>query len=186
MSIPEDQNPNSKCQFGATPEEHAEYVVKRLEQFIRNGRTVSEGMSFKKWQNMAKIEITQSIIEATNQQNNNAVSQFIIFVSAAAMITIGFWGAAVSLNKTDLLTAALICFFAGFSILLVAAWIRYRKYIQQKTDLKRLVSLRRIDDLNKRIKRLERELEAEEKDRQEQIDQIRKPHGKSLFEVLTQ
>ena len=32
-----------------TPDERAEYVIRRLEQFIRDGRTVDEGMSFKIW-----------------------------------------------------------------------------------------------------------------------------------------
>ena len=49
-----------------TPDERAEYVILRLEQFIRDGRTIDEGMSFKKWQTMAKTEIALAIAEAQN------------------------------------------------------------------------------------------------------------------------
>ena len=39
-----------------TPDERSNYVIMRLEQFIREGRTLDEGMSFKKWQAMARTD----------------------------------------------------------------------------------------------------------------------------------
>ena len=90
---------------------HAEFIVKRLEQFIRDGRTSGEGVSFKKWQNMAKYEIIKSICEVKDQQYKDSLTfHLLIFISAAVIITIGFWGVAVSLGKVDHLLAALICF----------------------------------------------------------------------------
>ena len=47
-----------------SPDERAEYVILRLEQFIREGRTFDEGMSFKIWQAMAKVEIAIAIAES--------------------------------------------------------------------------------------------------------------------------
>ena len=47
-----------------TPEERAEYVVLMLEKFIRDGRKDEAGMSFRKWQTMAKSEIIIAIADA--------------------------------------------------------------------------------------------------------------------------
>jgi len=44
-----------------TPDERAEFVILRFEQFIRDGRKVAEGMSFNIWQSMAKTEIAGTI-----------------------------------------------------------------------------------------------------------------------------
>ena len=45
------------------PEERADFVVRRLEQFIRDGRTMAEGM-LSKWQEMAQVEIANAIVES--------------------------------------------------------------------------------------------------------------------------
>ena len=66
-----------------TPDERSNYVIMRLEQFIREGRTLDEGMSFKKWQAMARTEITIAIAEAENSQDHDEInSRRILFVAA--------------------------------------------------------------------------------------------------------
>ncbi len=83
-----------------TPEDRATYVVLRLEQFIRDGRTLDEGMSFRKWQAMALTEIAANIAEAQNEvTRDDPVTNRLLFTTASALITIGFWGTAVSINK---------------------------------------------------------------------------------------
>ncbi len=166
-----------------TPEEHAEYVIRRLEKFIRDGRTLAEGMSFKKWQIMAKTEIALAIAETQNSQKYDEInSRRVLFVSAAAMITIGFWGTAISLEKVNYLAGGIVCLLAGFIMLFVAGGARFRRYKNRKDGIKRATRLVRIENLNKRIKKLERELEEEEKRLGKQIDKLKKPHGTSLYE----
>ena len=170
-----------------TPDEHAEYVIMRLEQFIRDGRTLDEGMSFKKWQTMAKTEIALAIAEAENSQNHDEInSRRGLFISAAAMITIGFWGTAVSINKVGELAGGLISLAAGVIMLISAGGFRYRKYKNRKDGIKRARGLMRIENLNRKIKRLEKELEAEEKRVQKKIDKLSKPHGDSVYGLFMQ
>jgi len=170
-----------------TPDEHAEYVIMRLEQFIRDGRTLDEGMSFRKWQTMAKTEIALAIAEAENSQNHDEInSRRALFISAAAMITIGFWGTAVSIHKVGELVGGLICLAAGLVMLISAGGFRYRKYKNRKDGIKRAHSLMRIENLNRKIKRLEKDLEAEEKKIEKKIDKLRKPHGDSLYGLFMQ
>ena len=53
----EESNPLPEESSRPSPEQRADFVVKRLEQFIREGRTVGEGMSLKQWMDMARYEI---------------------------------------------------------------------------------------------------------------------------------
>ena len=166
-----------------TPEEHAEYVIRRLEKFIRDGRTLDEGMSFRKWQVMAKTEIALAIAEAQNSQDYDEItSRRTLFVSAAAMVTIGFWGTAVSLDKVSYMAGGIVCLIAGLIMLFVAGGGRYRRYKNRKDGIKRATRLIHIENLNKRVKKLERELEEEEKRLGKSIDKLKKPHGTSLYE----
>ncbi len=145
-----------------TPEERAEFVIQRLEQFIRDGRTLDEGMSFRKWQAMAKTEIVIAVAEAENSQEHDEISsRRVLFVSAVAMITIGFWGTAVSLSKVNYLAGGIVCLVAGLVMFgFVGGW-RYRKWNNRRKSKERGLRLGRIENLNRRIKRLEVQLEKE-------------------------
>lgn len=146
-----------------TPDERAEYVILRLEQFIRDGRTIDEGMSFKKWQAMAKTEIAIAVAEAESSQEHDEInSRRALFVAAAAVVTIGFWGTAVSFNNIPNLVAAVASAIAGLVLLGVAGGWRLRKAHNQRQARERRRRLTRIENLNKRIKRLETALEKEE------------------------
>ena len=64
-----------------TPDERAEFVILRLEQFIRDGRKVAEGMSVNIWQSMAKTEIAIAISETElGQQKEEAVTKRLLFL----------------------------------------------------------------------------------------------------------
>ena len=108
-----------KLSDNPTPEERAEFVILRLEQFIRDNRTLDKGMSFKIWQSMAKTEIANALAEAeTSQQKDDVITKRLLFTTAAAMVTIGFWGTAVSLNRFDYLAGGIICLIAGVFLFL--------------------------------------------------------------------
>ena len=152
-----------KLREHATPEERAQCVIMRLEQFIREGRAIDAGMSFKKWQAMARTEIAIAIAEAENSQDQGEInSRRVLFVAAAAMITIGFWGTAVSLHHVTHLLAGIICAGAGAVLLFVIGHWRFRKWNNRRNAKERAKRLKRVENLNKRIKRLEMELVKEE------------------------
>ena len=147
----------------ATPEERAQCVIMRLEQFIREGRAIDAGMSFKKWQAMARTEIALAITEAENAQDQDEInSRRVLFVAAAAMITIGFWGTAVSFHHVGHLAAGIICAGAGAVLFFVIGHWRFRKWNNRRNVKEGAKRLKRVENLNKRIKRLEMELVKEE------------------------
>ena len=147
-----------------SPDERAEYVILRLEQFIREGRTFDEGMSFKIWQAMAKVEIAIAIAESElGQQKEESITRRLLFTFAAALVTVGFWGTAVSLHKVGYLAGGIISGLAGLALLGVAGEWRFRNWNKTRQANKRRKSLARIEGINRRIKRLENDLEKEKK-----------------------
>ncbi|MEZ7881125.1 MAG: hypothetical protein QMC11_13030 [Rhodospirillales bacterium] len=163
------------------PEEHAEYVIRRLEKFIRDGRTLDEGMSFRKWQFMAKKEIALAIAEAQNAYKFDEInSRRALFISAAALTTIGFWGTAISMERVAYLPGGIVCLIAGLTMLFVAGGGRYRRYKNRKDNVKRAHRLIKIQSLNKRVKALERDLEDEEKRLGKSIKKLKKLNKTSL------
>ncbi len=158
-----------------TAEERAEYVALRLEQFIREGRKDEDGMSFRKWQAMAKSEIAIAIAEAEMAHEDDQLSsKRVLFVVGASMTTIGFWGSAVSLNKVGYLAGALVCGAAGLFMLLVAGGFQFRKWHGRRQAKKRREILKRIESLNRRIKRLEEELDDEAEELEELLAKARR------------
>lgn len=158
-----------------SPEQRAHYIMMRLEQFIRDGRTIDEGMSFKQWQAMAKAEIAVAIAAAQNEvQKDDPVTRRLLFMSAACLTTIGFWGTAVSLHKTAYLVGALVCGGAGLLLLLCVGEWRFKKWRRRKDAELRVERLANIEVLNKRIKGLERALEKEEKMLEKKLKKTRK------------
>jgi hypothetical protein len=165
------------------PGEHAEYVIQRLEKFIRDGRTLNEGMSFRKWQFMAKTEIALSITETQNNHKYDEVnSRRVLLISASAMTTIGFWGTVISLEKVTYLPGGIICLIAGLSILFLASKGSYRRYKNREDGIKRAGRLIKIQKLSNRVKKLERDLEAEEKRLGKSMEKLKSPHGTSLYD----
>lgn len=163
----------------ATPEDRATYVVLRLEQFIRDGRTLAEGMSFKKWQAMALSEIATNIAEAQNQMvRDDPITNRLLFTAAASMITIGFWGTAVSIHQVGYLAAGLVCGFAGLVLLAVAVEWPIRKFWRGHQAKKRYKRLTHIETLNSKIKKLEAVLEKEAKEMEKAIEAARKANEK--------
>lgn len=156
-----------------TPEERAEFVSLRLEQFIRDGRTIAEGMSFKKWQTMAKVEIANAIAAAElTYQREEQTTNRLLFTFASALITIGFWGTAVSLHKVGYLAGGLVCFISGALLMAVATEWRFRVWNKKRRARKRAARLIKIEDLNKRIKKMEVALEKTAEDLEDELAKL--------------
>ena len=156
--------PESAADGNQTADERAQFVVKRLEQFIREGRTIAQGMSFRQWQAMARIEISNAIIAAENsRQDDDVVTKRLLFMAAAALVTIGFWGTLLAFDKAAYLPVAIICGGAGFCLFAVAGEWRIRKSVKARRARRRSETVARVEGLTRRIKRMEKQLEQEAK-----------------------
>ena len=162
----------------STAEDRADYIVARLEQFIRDGRKDEQGMSFDKWKQMARSEIAVAVAEAEmSQQHDELQSKRVLFVAAASMITIGFWGTVTSMDKIEYLVGAVICGLAGLLLMLAVGEWRFRSWSERRQAKKRREILGRIESLNRRIKRLEKELGAEADEYEAMLKKLNKRRG---------
>ena len=98
-----------------TPTERADLIVKRLEQFIREGRTSQRGVAFKKWQEFAIDEVTNAIRDAERSwRGDHKFLTSALTIGAVALLTIGIWGSALAADMApDRQTGALILMIAG-------------------------------------------------------------------------
>ena len=158
----EDSNPPPDNNAHPSPEQRADFVVKRLEQFIREGRTIAEGMSLRQWMDMARFEIANALMAAENAQHDDeAVSKRLLFTVAASLTTIGFWGVLFAYDKVQYLVAAIIFGITGIILLAIVGEWRLMKYFRRHQARQREKSLHRVEDLTRRIKRMEKELKEE-------------------------
>ena len=159
-----------------TPQERANLIVKRLEKFIREGRTDQGGVAFKKWQEMAVNEVSNAIRDAERHWRND--QRFItrgLTVGAMAILTIGFWGTVLAAETTpDRQTAALILIVSG-SILLTALgfWAirRLDKFYQIK---RRQDHITRIWNFDRQLAQMDRELEKRLKELKSSLEEMTK------------
>lgn len=149
---------------GPTPEQRAEFVLMRLEQFIRNGRTIAEGMNFKQWRDMARVEIANAIAAASqDRQDGQMLTRRILFTAASAFVTIGFWGTMLAFGKASYLTIAIIFGIVGAWLFAVIGEWPFRHFIKRRQARNRARILYRVENLTKRIRKMEIELKDEEK-----------------------
>lgn len=154
-----------KMPTGISPEERADFIVKRLEEFIREKRNPGEGMSFKHWQAMGKVEIAAAIAAAVKEQSQgDAGLKRVLFTAAAALVTVGFWGAAVSLGRADYVLAGVICLVAGIVLMAVAGEWSFARRQARRRMRGRMSTLARIGDLDKRLKAIEKDRKKEVED----------------------
>ncbi len=142
-----------------TPDQHADIVVRQLEKFIREQRG-PKGLNFSSWQQMARKEIADAIrahkkgrfeIERTRRR--------MAAVVAACLVTVGFWATAILIDKAYGAAAAMIAGAAG--LILGAIFLEWtiRKAVAQHLAESRVANLTAIDSLDKKIKRLKRDME---------------------------
>jgi hypothetical protein len=160
---------------GPTPEQKAEYLVRKLEQTIRDNRTV-KGMSFRTWQTIAKEEIINAMREMEKRQmlHDQTVNRLVL-VAASSLVTIGFWGAMVAVNSSFGGIAAIITLVAGAALFFVTADWGIKRMASGYNKQKRGERLAHIEDLDKRIKRMEQEMKKKAdrlKDTQEKLGEI--------------
>ncbi len=156
-----------------TPAERADFVVRRLEGFIRDGRAAGEGMSLRRWQDLARAEIASAIEEADRDRRDDAGAiRRVLFTLGSAFTTLGFWGLLWAYDQVPYLMSAAICGAAGVVALAISAEWQLRRLWKRRGAVRRAASARRIESLTRRLARMERELK-ERADRMEKtLEQV--------------
>ncbi len=159
-----------------TPEERAHVIIKRLEKFIREGRSDRGGIAFKRWQELAVHEVCNAIRDAEKHWRGD--QRFLtrgLAVGAVSLITLGVWGSVLAAQVApDRQTAALILIVAGgLMVTVLALWgiKRADKYYQ---STRRLDHFRRIFDFDRQLAQLDKDLEKRLKDLEETLDEATK------------
>lgn len=158
---------------GPTPEQQADYLVRKMEQTIRDNRTV-QGMSFATWQTIARTEITNVLRESERRLivNDRTIVRLTLVATTAA-VTVGFWGTLVVVNRTFGVVADVITMVAGAVLFYAAAnygiWrasIAYGKH-------KRRERLSNIQELDRSIKVMENTMQKKRDQLKEKMEEIR-------------
>ncbi|SCA54915.1 conserved hypothetical protein [Candidatus Terasakiella magnetica] len=148
-----------------TPEERAEYIVKRLEMFIREKREPFKGMNFNKWQQLARAEIANAMKDyQKTQYDENQVTRRMLFILGSTIATIGFWGVAAAFGKIDYMLAGMICLIAGIIVIAHAGEWMTRKMWKKAQARKRERAYNNAISLDRQIKQMEKELKGKAKD----------------------
>ena len=156
-----------------TPDERADFVMKRLEQFIRDGRRVGEGMPLRQWQEMARGEIANAILEADlDRKDDTFVTKRLLFTLASSITTIGFWGALWSYDQVIYFASALVCLIAGIIMLAVSAEWGIRRTMKRHRMETRAASIKRVENLTRRIRKMEKQIVEEAKRIEEEMAEL--------------
>jgi len=160
---------------GPTPEQQADYLVRKLEQTIRDNRS-ARGMSFATWQTIAREEIVNAMkdVERRHRRDERAVARLVL-VAAASLVTIGFWGAVVAADRSWGNVATAIALAAGGSLLVVAAQWGIGRATGEWGKAARAERLANVEDLDRRIKRMEHEMRKKHdrlKERMEEVGEL--------------
>jgi hypothetical protein len=157
---------------GPTPEQQADYLVRKLEQTIRDNRTV-KGMSFRTWQTIAKEEIANAIRAAEKRHlDRDRTINRMALIGAGALVSIGFWGAVVAVDRAYGGPAALVSLIAGALLFFIAADWGLKRAGAGWSKRKRAQRLANIEDLDRRIKRMEEALRQKEKRLKDKMEEV--------------
>ena len=154
-----------------TPHERA-----RLEDFIRKGRTEDGGINFRKWQEMAAVEVADAIRDAERYlRSDQRFWTRSMAVGAASLLTIGVWGTVLAADATaDRQMTALILIITGVLLLgLVSIWaVRRMDHYYKKG--RRRYHLKRIIDFDRKLATLDKEMENRIRNLQESLREMTK------------
>ncbi|MEI9983265.1 MAG: hypothetical protein WDN69_08705 [Aliidongia sp.] len=143
-----------------TPQERADYIVRKLEQFIREGKS-ERGMSFKTWQAMARAELANAFADIEQRQAQRRADltvRRILIIGATSLVTIGFWGAVMAVDRRYGPVAALLLSIAGLVVAAMALEFGLRHAMNRIKLQRRKTAFGRIEDFDRQLKRLEAEI----------------------------
>lgn len=157
-----------------TAAQRAEYMIRQLENFIRDKRT-EKGLSFKTWQTLAHAELTNAFLAHERQilkLKQDRLGRRILLVSVSALVTIGFWGAVVTIDHHFGLLAAAIMSGAGVTLAFIVGELAVRRVISQYRDNTRGKFFERIREFDDQIKDLEKKMWLKLKKTKEEAEKL--------------
>lgn len=140
-----------------TPEQRADYLVRKLEQYIRDGRTV-RGVSFRDWQTMARNEFANSFAETDMRREKvrkDLSMRRLLLVAAVTLVTIGFWGGVMAFDKNRNWMSALTLLGSGTVLLFFVGDFGVRHLWSRRIDKQRKQRFDRIENFDRQLKQLE-------------------------------
>jgi hypothetical protein len=143
-----------------TPQERADYITRKLEQFIREGKS-ERGMSFKTWQAMARAELANAFADIEQRQARRRADltlRRILIAGAAALVTIGFWGTVMAVDHRYGQIASVLVFVAGLVLAALALELGLRHAHNRLTLRRRKAGFGKIEDFDRQLKKLEAEI----------------------------
>jgi hypothetical protein len=155
-----------------SPDERAELVVTKLERFIRENRTVSQGVSFRKWQELAKAEIVDMFrdIETSHARESRTLERTLM-VLGAGLATIGVWGTALAVGAAPhRVLAAMAVLGGGLVVLWCVGALGMQAPIRRFRASQRQAGFQRVRSLNRKVSDLEHELKRRRKAMQAKVD----------------
>lgn len=157
---------------GPTPEQQADYLVRKLEQTIRDNRTV-RGMSFATWQAIAREEIVNALRGSRRRIIvNDRTTNRLVLASTATIVTAGFWGAVLVVDQSYGGAAALAVGAVGLALLMTGADWALKRLAGGWAKAKREERLTNIEDMDRRIKRMEADMKKKETRLKDRMDEM--------------
>ena len=157
-----------------SPAERAEYMIRQLENFIRDKRT-EKGLSFKTWQALAHAELTNAFTDHERQLlrlKQDRLGRRILLVASASIVTVGFWGMVVIVDRHFGLLAAAILTGAGLTLAFVLGELAARKAISHYRARSRGKYFERIREFDDQIKDLEKKMWLKLKKTKEEAEKL--------------
>jgi hypothetical protein len=158
----------------ATPAQRAEYMIRQLENFIRDKRT-DKGLSFKTWQTLAHAELTNAFTEHERrllQVRQDRLGRRLLLVASAAVVTIGFWGSVVIIDRHFGLLAAAIMTGAGVTLAFILGELAARQMISAYRNRAREGLFERIREFDDQVKQLEKTMWLKLKKTREEAEKM--------------
>jgi hypothetical protein len=143
-----------------SPQQRADYIVRKLEQFIREGKS-EHGMSFRTWQAMARAEITNAFAEIEDRQTRrraDLTARRMLIVGAAALVTIGFWGTVLAVDHRYGVLSSVLLIIAGLVLAALAIELGLRRTLNRLTQRRRNSAFGRIEEFDRQLRKLEAEI----------------------------
>jgi hypothetical protein len=143
-----------------SPQERADYIVRKLEQFIRAGKSEG-GLSFKTWQALARAELANAFADLEQRrarQRADLTMRRILVVAASSLVTIGFWGAVLAVDHRYGQVPALLLFVAGLVLAAMAMELGIRHALGRLERRRRRAAFGRIENFDRQLQQLEAEI----------------------------
>jgi hypothetical protein len=140
-----------------SPQERADYLVRKLEEFIRAGKS-EHGLSFRTWQALARAEIAASFADIDQRRLRREADltiRRILIVGAVALVTIGFWGAVLIVDRRYGAVAALLLGASGLVLAAMMLEFGLRRVANRLARRRRAAAFARIEEFDRQLKALE-------------------------------